>query len=188
MTQRRVESYDEHRLVELARDGDRAAFGALVAMHQHEVFTLAVRLVRNPTLAADVAQEAFIRAYRSIQSFRGDAAFSTWLHRITVNTAWTQIDRAKRKRAAPLGEAPDVRDVSGDGDPETAVEAAVLRRRLVNAVEQLPDNQRVVVVLKDVHGWSHAEIAAELSITVTATKVRLHRAHQRLRSLLGGHE
>ena len=186
MTERQVEPLDDQELVALSRSGDREAFGHLVARYQHEVFTLAVRLVRDRTLAADVAQEAFIRAFRSIGNFRGDSAFSTWLHRITVNTAWTQADRRKRKRTEPIEAGLDTHDTAVWRDPAAAAENTALRQRLAEAVAELPRTQRAVVVLKDVYGWSHAEVAEELSISVTATKVRLHRAHVKLRALLGG--
>ncbi len=187
MARERVEeSDDEDLLVESARAGDPAAFAELVARYQDEVFTLALRLVRDRSLAADVAQEAMVRAYRSIASFRGQAAFSTWLHRITVNTAWTQLDRARRRQADPLDEVAELPAPSLAGDPVRAAESVDLRARLSAAVAALPPDQRAVVVLKDVYGWSHAEIAEELSVSVTATKVRLHRAHQRLRGMLKG--
>jgi len=96
MERERVEVSGPEDLIEMAKLGDRDAFGELVAQHQHEVFTLAVRLMRDRDLAADVSQDAFIRAWRAMPKFRGDAKFSTWMHRITVNTAWTH--RSKQKR------------------------------------------------------------------------------------------
>ena len=186
MVDRRVQQPDEIELVERARHGDVSAFGELVEIYQHEVFTLAVRMTGDRTLAADVAQEAFIRAFRSIGSFRGDAALGTWLHRITVNVAWTQLGRVKRRRTEPEDSATDQPDLSAGASPEVMAESSLLRSRLTSAVGELPPGQRSVVVLKDVYGWSHAEIAEELGISVTATKVRLHRAHQKLRSILGG--
>lgn len=184
MVQRRVEHSDIDELVAQARTGDAAAFGALAAHYQHEVYTLALRLVSDRTLAADVAQEAFIRAWRAIGRFRGDAAFSTWLHRITVNAAWTEVKRSRRHRAQPIDQAADQPDLTLGGDPERAGEAAVMGRRIRQAIEELPTTQRAVVMLKDVYGWSHKEIADALSISVTAAKVRLHRARQGLRDSL----
>lgn len=181
-----VEPLDEHLLVERARGGDRGAFGILVDRYQHEVFTLALRLVRDRTNAADVTQEAFVRAFRGIGTFRGQAAFSTWLHRITVNAAWTHLARSRGRHTAPIDDAPDPPDPALTSDPARLAEAALLRGRLIAAVAVLPANQRIVVVLKDVYGWTHAEIARELGISVTAAKVRLHRAHQRLRTILKG--
>jgi RNA polymerase sigma-70 factor (ECF subfamily) len=186
MGERRVEAYDIQRLVEAAGEGDRSAFGELAAHFQHEVYTLAVRLVSDRTLAADVAQEALVRAWRGLSCFRGDAAFSTWLHRITVNTAWSQLNRVKRHRSQPLEEASGAPDLRPENDPQLAGEAALVRDRIGQALRQLPAAQRSVIVLKDIYGWSHKEIAEQLSITVTASKVRLHRGHQRLREILGG--
>ncbi len=148
------------------------------------VYTLARRLVGDPHLAGDVAQETLIRAWKSLPNFRGDAQLSTWLHRITVNTAWTHKRRAKRHLGTPLeeiGELPAPVDVS---DPEFAGEIAELRDRLRWALDSLPESQRQIVVMKDVYGWSHAEIAESAGITVTAAKVRLHRARARLARML----
>lgn len=169
----------ERALIERAQRGDRDAFGELVWRHQDTVYTLAVRLV-GPDLAADVAQEALIRAWRAIPKFRGDASFSTWLHRITVNTAWTHRRRAARHVASEIEDTL----VDPGQTPEQAGETADLRRRLVGAIDQLSPGQRAVVVLRDVAGWSHAEIARELGITTTTAKVRLHRARLRLQTLL----
>ena len=183
MAERRVEHDVEH-LVGRAQAGDQGAFGELVRIHQHEVFTLAVRLVGDRTLAADVAQEAFVRAWKAIGRFRGDAAFSTWLHRITVNAAWTQRTRAKRHQVHDLDAVREMPDSDLRSSPELAGERAELRMVLGGALNRLPQQQRAVVVLKDIYGWSHQEIAESLSISVTAAKVRLHRAHVRLRQML----
>lgn len=174
---------DDDELVAAARNGDQAAFSELVARNQHEVFTLALRLTSDRELAADVAQEALVRAWRALPGFRGDARFSTWLHRITVNTAWSHRARARRHRHEPIDEIRvDLRD--GAMTPEQWGEAADLRPRLLAALRDLPMGTRTVVVLKDVKGWSHAEIAEALDITVTAAKVRLHRGRRRLREQL----
>ncbi len=168
-------------LVDLARAGDRQAFTDLCLVHQHEVFNLALRLTANRELAADVAQETLIRAWRSLPGFRGDAAFSTWLHRITVNTAWTSLRKWKEKTTNPLETVIDLTDPRFDDDAMVVFD---IRSHIKSAVERLPSGQRAVVVLKDIYGWSHAEVAESLGITVTACKVRLHRAHQRLASVL----
>jgi RNA polymerase sigma-70 factor (ECF subfamily) len=170
---------EEQELVERAQRGDRDAFGELVWRYQDTVYTLAMRLV-GPNLAADVAQEALIRAWRAMPKFRGDASFTTWLHRITVNTAWTHRKRAARHIAAELEDTL----VDTGQTPEHAGEIADLQGRLVAAISKLSPGQRAVVVLRDVSGWSHAEIARELGITQTTAKVRLHRARTRLRDLL----
>lgn len=170
---------EEQELVARAQRGDRDAFGELVWRYQDTVYTLAMRLV-GPNLAADVAQESLIRAWRAMPSFRGEASFGTWLHRITVNTAWTQRKRAARHVAAELEDTL----VDTGQTPEHAGETADLRRRLVSAISKLTPGQRAVVVLRDVSGWSHAEIARELGLTQTTAKVRLHRARKRLQKIL----
>ena len=174
---------DDEELVRLARDGDRAAFSELVVRHQNEVFTLALRLVGDRELAADVAQESFLRGWRALPKFRGDARFSTWIYRITVNTASSLRSRAARRRTERLDDL--VFEPRATGlSPERAGEVAELRPRLEEALAVLTTETRAVVVLKDVYGWTHPEIGDHLGITVTASKVRLHRGRKRLREEL----
>lgn len=178
-----VELPDESGLVRLAQRGDGSAFAQLVRNHQDEVFTLALRLVNRHDLAADVSQESFIRAWRALPSFRGDAAFSTWLHRIVVNTAWTLRRRALRQQGSVLDERSLALADQGMS-PESAADAVGFRPALRRELAALPEPQRVVVVMKDVYGWSHQEVADTLGISVAAAKVRLHRARKRLRERL----
>lgn len=178
--QSQVERDRERELIERAKGGDRAAFAALLRDHQDEVFTLARRLVGDSHLASDVAQEVLIRAWRALPKFRGDSKLSTWLYRITVNTAWTHKKRAARHQGSSIDDHTEVAAPMGADHPEVAGEILELRGRLRHALDRLPDNQREVVVLKDIYGWSHADIAESLGISVTAAKVRLHRARGRL--------
>lgn len=181
-----VQGDDEHELVARARAGDREAFSVLAQRCQHQVFTLAMRLAGDHDLAADISQEALLRAWRGIGSFRGDARFSSWIYRITVNVAWTALNRRKRNRHAPLEVVENLAaPVSSFDDPELALESANLRGRLRRALLGLPQRSRVVVVLSDIYGWSHSQIAEALDISVSASKVRLHRARKRLRATLG---
>ncbi len=182
----KVEKEREANLIARAQQGDRSAFAALVREHGNEVYTLARRLVGDPHLASDVAQETMIRAWRALPSFRGDAAFSTWLHRITVNTAWTQKKRARRHSGTSLDDLAEVAAPYTAEHPEVAGEILELRGRLRLALDSLPESQRQVVILKDVYDWSHAEIADAMGISVTAAKVRLHRARARLARFLEG--
>jgi RNA polymerase sigma-70 factor (ECF subfamily) len=182
-----VERYEESELVERAARGDQAAFAELVRAHQHEVYTLAVRMVADRELAYDVAQEAFVRAWRAIERFRGDAKFSTWMHRITVNTAFTHRDRRKRTQADSLDDIYREPE-SASLTPERGGESAAMRGPLEDALNELPESLRAVVVLKDVYEWSHTEIAEHLDISVTAAKVRLHRARKSLRLTLWKHQ
>ncbi|MEE9297511.1 MAG: sigma-70 family RNA polymerase sigma factor [Acidimicrobiia bacterium] len=184
MTSRKVQP-DELELIERAKEGDSEAFGELVWRYRDTVYTLAVRLV-GPDLAADVAQEALIRAWRAMPRFRGEAALGTWLHRITVNTAWTMRKRAARHETQRLDDAAYDLAVDQATGPEKAGEMLEVRARLKAAIEQLSPGQRAVLVLRDVYGWSHTEVARELGITHTTAKVRLHRARKRVRSLLEG--
>ncbi len=183
MSGREVGPIEEQDLVRLAIGGDDAAFGELVRIHQHEVYTVALRMVTDRDLANDVAQEAFVRAWRAVGQFRGDAKFSTWMHRIAVNTALTHRERRKRTRT----EALDAMYYEPEADgltPERAGVSADAQASLEAALTDLANPLRTVVVLKDVYGWSHSEIADELGITVTAAKVRLHRGRKALRVAL----
>ena len=171
-------------LVDAARGGDRAAFEELVAATSAATYTLAYRLLGDEEDARDVVQETYLRAYRGIGRFRGDAQFETWLYRITANCASTALGRSRRHRHAELAEDAPLADPDGRHDPETQADARALRERLVDALADLPPRLRQVVVLRDVYDLPHQAIAAELGISETAAKVRLHRARRRLRERL----
>lgn len=177
--------HDAASLVKRAQGGDRVAFTELVRLHQHEVFTLALRLVGDRELAADVAQDALVRAWRALPKFRGEAKFSTWLHRITVNTAWSTSKKWRRHRLEPLDAEKTVVAFNGLS-PEQAGIDIDMGVRLRTALNRLSRPVRTVVVLKDVYGWSHPEIASQLGISMTAAKVRLHRGRKSLREMLEG--
>jgi RNA polymerase sigma-70 factor (ECF subfamily) len=167
-------------LVKSAQAGNTAAFSELVRIHQDEVYTLAYRLTGDPHNAMDVAQEAFVRAWRAIGRFRGDAKFSTWLHRITVNAAWTDRTRRRRRAVDSIDDLVAEPAATGPSTEREAVDAA-FGGTLTAALRDLPPALRAVVVMKDVYGWSHAEISDDLGISVTAAKVRLHRGRRILR-------
>jgi RNA polymerase sigma-70 factor (ECF subfamily) len=173
------------RLVAAARGGDRPAFDELVRVTYRDTFRLALRLVADEEDARDVVQDAYLRAYKGIRRFRGDAQFTTWLYRITANTAYTTVKRRRRNRAdaldAMLEEPVETRI---EAQPEESAEQSAALARLAEAVDLLPPKLRVLVVLKDVYGLSHEEIAEELGISVAAAKVRLHRGRKRLRDVL----
>lgn len=171
-------------LVEGARAGDGASFEELVRRTSADTFTLARRLVSDDEDARDVVQDAYLRAFRSIGKFRGDAQFTTWLYRITANCASTHLGRRRRHRHDELDEEADVADTKPEHDPQVAADGALLRRQLEAAIAELPPRLRSVVVLRDIYDLSHAEIAEELAISESAAKVRLHRARRRLRSLV----
>jgi RNA polymerase sigma-70 factor (ECF subfamily) len=175
---------DEVELVAAAKGGDLSAFEELVRASQAEVYTLAYRLTGNEEDARDVAQEAYLRAFRSLKRFRGDARFSTWMHRITANCALTFLAKRTKGRHEELSSDESVADERPESSPETMAEAEFMRDRLTDALSELPPRLRAVVVLRDVYDLPHEAIAAELGISQEAAKVRLHRARRKLRERL----
>jgi RNA polymerase sigma-70 factor, ECF subfamily len=173
-------------LVASAKEGDREAFDELVRVTYAETYTLAYRLTGNEEDARDVVQEAYLRAYRGLRRFRGDAQFSTWMYRITANCAATLLGRRARHRHDELDDTVPVADPHPDHDPQLRADAGDLRDRLRVALDDLPPRLRQVVVLRDVYDLPHEAIAAELGISESAAKVRLHRARNKLRDQLFG--
>ena len=171
-------------LVTKSQFGDKAAFEQLVIRHQELVFSLAYKLTGNREMANDVAQEAFIRAWKAIEKFRGDSTFSTWIYRITVNTAWTLRKKAKKHNTLNIDDTYEPIVIDEKKDPELVAINSDLSSVLINALDKIPIEQRIIVELKNIEGRSHKEIADYLGISVTAAKVRLHRAHQKLRQIL----
>ena len=178
------EAEELNRLVAAAGDGDRQAFDELVRRTYVDTYTLAVRLTANEEDARDVVQEAYLRAWKGIKRFRGDAQFSTWLYRITANAAYTLVQKRRRRRTEPLETVDEPVEAAVGAQPEAAAESALLLEQLSAAVAELPPKLRAIVVLKDVYGLSHEDIAEELGISIAAAKVRLHRARKKLRDRL----
>ncbi len=168
-------------LVARARQGDQAAFEQLVSDTYADTYTLAFRLTGDEEDARDVVQESYLRAYKGLKRFRGDAQFSTWLYRITANCANTHLGKRARRRTESLPDDLQVADVDPERDPSARADATLLRDRLQVALETLPPKLRAVVVLRDVYDLPHESIAAELGISESAAKVRLHRARRKLR-------
>ena len=175
---------DESELINAAKAGDRGAFDELVRRTFVDTFTLARRLTGNEEDARDVVQETYLRAWKAIGKFRGDSQFSTWLYRITANTASTQVHRRRRQRAEPFAEGFDPADDRAEQQITQSAESAESLDRISAALDDLPAKLRSAVVLKDVYGLSHEAIAEELGISVSAAKVRLHRARRKLRDVL----
>lgn len=169
-------------LVEQAREGSDTAFRQLVEATYRDTYTLAIRLTGDEEDARDVTQEAYLKAHRGLAGFRGDARFSTWMYRITANCAATYVQRRSRHRHDQLLDDATVVETRFDSDPEQYTNVTDLRSRLDAAIADLPPKLRSVVVLRDIYELPHEEIAQELGITVTAAKVRLHRARHRLRA------
>ncbi len=171
----------EHAWVERARAGDSAAFELLYQRHGGRTYALCVRLCADPTRARELAHDAFVRAWERLGSFRGDAAFGTWLHRLTVNVVLEAARRDQRRRAR-VEVADDPADLelaaSRDSDP-------LVRMQLEEAIAALPPNARMVFVLHDVEGYSHQEIAERMELAAGTVRAHLHRARQLLMKHLG---
>ncbi len=175
----------EQALVERAQQGDRPAFEELVRRHADRLYAVVLRFVADGEEAEDVTQEAFLRAWRGIERFRGDARFFTWLYRIGINEAKR---RAGRRRPAellgsidddPLADAPDWSEA-----PQRRLEEADLRAVLERAIRELPLRYRATVILRDVEGLSTREAAAVMDLSEAAFKSRLHRARLAVRRCL----
>jgi RNA polymerase sigma-70 factor (ECF subfamily) len=173
----------DHELVVLARDGDGAAFDALVRAHAPRVYRMLVRVIRDAASAEDVAQETFARAWRGLAGFREDARFSTWLYRIAMNEANRFLERESRRETLPYEDVmQEVADLAAD--TPAAAETRELRRELEAHLAELPANYRVAVVLRDVEGLSNEEAAEVLGLGVRNFKSRLHRGRMELRRRL----
>jgi RNA polymerase sigma-70 factor (ECF subfamily) len=177
-------SADVAELVALATEGDRGAFDELVRRTYADTYTLAFRLTGDQEDACDVVQETYLRVFRGIRRFRGDAQFSTWLYRITANCASTHLGRRARHRHDDLTEDAMILDERPESDPAVQADTDDLRGRLKRALDELPPKLRAVVVLRDIYDLTHEAIAAELGISESAAKVRLHRARRKLRERL----
>jgi RNA polymerase sigma-70 factor, ECF subfamily len=169
-------------LLDRCRRGERGAFEELVERTQRQVYTLAYRLVGDRHEAEDVAQEAYLRVFRSMGGFREDARFETWLYRIVTNVAMTQL-RKKGRIGVLLG---DEREHSRPDPEMRPVDEVIERDELKRALAELPPATRSIVVLKDVYGFSVQEIATETGLTEGAVKLRLHRARKRLKETIYG--
>ena len=172
-------------LVRRVQRGDKGAFDALVLKYQHKLVKLVMRYVRNPAEAEDIAQEAFIKAYRALPQFRGDSAFYTWLYRIAINTAKNAL--AARNRNPVTYEL----DMQGNDeaaemigklkDPETPEGLALTEeiRNIVNAaIGELPEDLRTAIVLRELEGMSYAEIASAMDCPVGTVRSRIFRARE----------
>ncbi|MFY9293553.1 MAG: sigma-70 family RNA polymerase sigma factor [Methylorubrum rhodinum] len=175
---------DEAELITAAKGGDREAFDELVRRTFVDTFTLARRLTGNEEDARDVVQDSYLRAWRAIGKFRGDAQFSTWMYRITANAASSSVHKRRRQRTESLDDVHDVADLRSESQPSAVAESGEALGRISAALDELPPKLRTVVVLKDVYDLPHEAIADELGITVAAAKVRLHRARRKLRDVL----
>lgn len=179
------EQPDDRSLLAAHVAGDAEAFGTLFARHRDRLWAVALRTTGNPEDAADALQEAMISAFRGADRFRGDAAVSTWLHRVVVNASLDRIRRRTVRAAAPLDDRFDPPATPGADDPEEHALAGDLRRQVLAALERLPPEQRAALVLVDMEGWPVQEAATVLDVPPGTVKSRCARGRQRLAELLG---
>ena len=182
LTVREAEAGDAPRFLARLRAGETAAFEELVITYQHRVFGVALRMLGNAAEAQEVAQEAFLRAHRGLAEFRGDAKLSTWLYAITSRLCLSRLARGER-RLRRQGEEALLR-LAGGETPDVAVERGELEAALHRAIAELPEERRIVVVLRDLEGLSYEEIAEVLDLEPGTVRSRLHRARADLKDKL----
>ena len=181
---------DEARLVQQAQQGDHAAFEQLVLKHQNKVYTLAVHLIRDRDEAADLAQEAFLKAWQNLSSFQGESSFSTWMHRLTTNICLDYLRKqARRQDIAPSislddEEAAWNEPVDHTLDPQHKLEHMERKDALRQGLEQLPEHHRRPLVMREISGLSYQEIAQALELDLGTVKSRIARARLNLRKIL----
>jgi RNA polymerase sigma-70 factor (ECF subfamily) len=170
--------------VDRAKRGDRRAFDALVLKYQQKIVKLAMRYVRDPSEALDVAQEAFIKAYRALPGFRGESAFYTWLYRIAINVAKNYVVSAQRQPLQWPTEGPDDEprepgpELRDDETPEGLAMQAQLQETVERAISALPEELRTAIVLRELEGLSYEEIAVAMDCPVGTVRSRIFRARE----------
>ncbi|MGI9236700.1 MAG: RNA polymerase sigma factor RpoE [Woeseiaceae bacterium] len=181
----------DKKLVKRVQRGDKGAFDLLVLKYQHKIVNLVMRYVRDPELALDITQEAFIKAYRALPRFRGDSAFYTWMYRIAVNTAKNHL-AAQRRRPMNVEldfQDPDQYDLHAKLKETDTPEAITLSNELKNTVEQaiaaLPEDLRTAIILREIEGMSYEEIAQTMECPVGTVRSRIFRARDAISKKIG---
>ncbi len=177
---------DEDLLVKRSRDGDLDAFEELVKRYESKVYTIAYRFTGNHADAGDLAQDAFIRAYQALRSFRGDASFATWLYRIASNVCRDELRRQQRQKKVSLDEMmsqpggnPPL--AAADMSPQECLERSEIQELVQKQLNSLSGDQRLILVMREIQGLSYEEIAAALECNLGTVKSRLNRARQTLK-------
>jgi RNA polymerase sigma-70 factor, ECF subfamily len=179
--------FDEADAIERARQGDEIAFRALYDRHKRRVYSLCLRMTANTAEAEDLTQEAFLQLYRKIGTFRGESAFSTWLHRLSVNVVLMHL----RKKNLPVVSLEETTQVGEEDTPkkdfgaeDLSLAGSIDRLQLQKAVDNLPPGYRTIFVLHDIEGYEHNEIAGIVGCSIGNSKSQLHKARMKLRDLL----
>jgi RNA polymerase sigma-70 factor (ECF subfamily) len=176
----------ETEAIDKAKGGDTASFEALYNLHKRRVYSLCLRMSGNTAEAEDLTQEAFLQLYRKIATFRGESAFSTWLHRLAVNVVLMHL----RKKGLPQVSLEESLEPQEEGPkrelgiPDPVLSGSIDRVNLERAIENLPPGYRVIFVLHDIEGYEHNEIADLMACSIGNSKSQLHKARMRLRELL----
>jgi RNA polymerase sigma-70 factor (ECF subfamily) len=193
---RMSEAQVDQLLVERVQKGDRQAFDLLIAKYQHRIVSLVARYVSDQAEALDVAQEAFIKAYRAIDRFRGDSAFYTWLYRIAINTAKNWLVAKKRRPPATDIDAVDAEQydlesrLKEQGTPESEMMREEIKRTVFDTIAELPDDLRTAIMLREMEGMSYEDIAITMDCPIGTVRSRIFRAREaideKLKPLLEG--
>ena len=178
-----VSELTDYELTQRSSKGDMVAFEEVYQRHHRRVYSICLRMLKNTTEAEDLTQDVFIQLHRKIGSFRGDSAFTTWLHRLTVNQVLMHFRKrnVKFEKTTEEGETP-VQVVAGSGNPRKM--PVVDKIALEHAIAQLPNGYRNVFVLHDIEGYEHEEVARILGCSVGTSKSQLHKARLKLRKLI----
>jgi RNA polymerase sigma-70 factor (ECF subfamily) len=187
LTQSEADEMTETEAIQLAQKGNAAGFEHIFRLHSRRVYALCLRMVRNTSEAEDLTQEAFLQLFRKIQTFRGESALSTWLHRVSVNVVLMHL-RKKTVLETPL-EQPNEEEGSNKlveeiGAPDPVLSGAIDRINLNRAISKLPPGYRNAFLLYDVDGYEHREIAEIMGYSAGNSKSQLHKARKQLRSAL----
>jgi RNA polymerase sigma-70 factor (ECF subfamily) len=181
---RMSEAQVDELLVERVQKGDKRAFDLLINKYQHRIISLVGRYVSDPAEAMDVSQEAFIKAYRAIDRFRGDSAFYTWLYRIAINTAKNWLVARKRRPPSTDIDATDAEQYDVDsrlkeqGTPENELLREEIKSTVFNAIADLPDDLRTAIMLRELEGMSYEDIAVTMDCPIGTVRSRIFRARE----------
>jgi RNA polymerase sigma-70 factor (ECF subfamily) len=184
-----MEHVSEEQLIAGAKRGEEQAFESLFEKHRRWVYSLCLRMSRSSAEAEDLTQDAFLQLFRRISSFRGESSFSTWFHRLVINTALMHLRRKNKELARFGGQDRSLQNSAGEeyGAEDPGLRSVVERISIHQALSRLPESYRTVVILHDVEGYRHEEIVRSRNGSVGTSKSQLHRARAMLRKLLMPH-
>lgn len=188
-----MSSTNERNLVERAKSGDIEAFEQLIISCEKKVFNIAYRMIGNYDDANELAQEVFLKAFRSIKKFKGDSLFSTWIYKITANVCLDELRKRKKKvvisldQDIELNEGEVKRQIPDDAPtPDLEVESNEIKSAVNESIQQLPEDYKSVIILRDIQGFSYTEISKIVNCPEGTVKSRINRARQALKKILQG--